>query len=221
MSSMRRIRLVLTVAILIVAAILLFWSLLPAGRHSRTLPLTTPPLGQPTPFPNLEARQIHLEWPATIRRGETDLVRLDLEPDDLGSPTPEAQPTTPDIYESYNLVAEARLELLGAQVQPPAAVSEPLTPGQPVTFYWHVRPQRVGSSRGTVWLYLRFLPKGAGEELRQTVSAQEVDLRTVTLFGLAAAPAKLLGAAGLGVASLLGWPFFVGVLAWRKRLRRR
>jgi hypothetical protein len=220
MSSMRRIRLVLTVAFLVLAAILLFWSLLPAGRQSQALPLTVPQLGQPMPFVSLEARQIHLEWPATLRLGETGLVRLKLDPDNLGSATSGAQPTFQDIYEAYNLVAEARLELQGADVQPPAAISEPLTPGGAVTFFWHVRPQQAGSYRGTVWLYLRFIPKGSGEELRQAVSAQEVSLRVVTLFGLAAAPAKLLGAAGLGVASLLGWPFFVDMLARRKHLCR-
>jgi hypothetical protein len=220
MSSWRRIRLILTVAFLILAAILLFWSLLPAGRQSQALPLTVPQLGQPTSFASLEARQIHLEWPATLRLGETGLVRLDLEPDYSAPLTPIAQPTFQDIHEAYNLVAEARLELLGADVQPPAVISEPLTPDGAVTFFWHVRPQQAGSYRGTVWLYLRFIPKGSGEELRQVVSAQEVSLRSVTLFGLAAAPAKLLGVAVLGGASFLGWPFFVDMLARRKHIYR-
>ncbi len=59
---------------------------------------------------------------------ESDVVRLTLEVDDLGNITPTAQIEgnvvvgetieIPDLYETHNVTAEARLDLAGMQVQP-------------------------------------------------------------------------------------------------------
>jgi hypothetical protein len=219
MLNRRRIRLISTVAVLSIAAILLFWSLLPARREIRVLPLTVPQLGGPTPFGSLEARQIRIEWPATIRLGETGLVRLELEPVKSATDASSAQPPL-DADKSYHLIAEARLEMLGAEVQPSAEISEPLLPGQSVTFFWHVRPGRVNDYDGTLWLYLRSIPAGEGQELRQAVSAQQISIQAMTFFGLAATPTKLLGALGLIIGVVLGFPFLGEVLRRARHTRR-
>ncbi len=159
------------------------------------------------------------------------MVRLTLEVDDLGHLTPTvsvAGNTTqgqvvliPDVYETHNVVAEARLDLAGVDVKPEGLVSEPLVRGQKVTFYWSIQPAEIGHFKGTVWFYLHFVPRGAGEESRQALSAQTIEIDSTALLGLKAGWARWLGLAGTFFGSLLGFPFFEQVLVavW-KRVRR-
>ena len=178
-----------------------------------------------------EARLLTLEYPSAIRAGDSDVVRLTLEVDDLGHLTPTvsvAGNTTqgqvvliPDVYETHNVVAEARLDLAGVDVKPEGLVSEPLVRGQKVTFYWSIQPAEIGHFKGTVWFYLHFVPRGAGEESRQALSAQTIEIDSTALLGLKAGWARWLGLAGTFFGSLLGFPFFEQVLVavW-KRVRR-
>ncbi|HET6821790.1 MAG TPA: hypothetical protein VFH34_04025, partial [Anaerolineales bacterium] len=111
-----------------------------------------------------ERRRLTLEFPPQIRAGDSDLVRLTLEVDDLGNLTPTAEISgnvvegqvveVPNLYESHHVIAEARFDLAGMEVRPAELVSEPLAPGNSVTFRWSVRPQDAGLYRGTIWLYL-------------------------------------------------------------------
>src|SRR5512142_2144375 len=125
-----------------------------------TLPVTVQPAGgdQPTAEPALpappaaipETRRVTLEYPSHIRQGDSDVVRLTLEVDSLGNvtPTAETQGNTvkgqtvqvPSLYQTHNVIAEARLDLAGVDVRPGDVVSEPVLPGQSATFYWSVHP---------------------------------------------------------------------------------
>lgn len=178
-----------------------------------------------------EARRLTLEYPSAIRAGDADVVRLTLEVDDLGNLTPTvsvAGNTTqgqvlliPDVYETHNVVAEARLDLAGVDVKPEGLVSEPLLRGQKVTFYWSVQPAEIGHFKGTAWFYLRFVPRGAGEASRQALSAQTVEFDSTALFGLKAGLARWLGLAGTFLGSILGFPFLEQLLmVFWKRVRR-
>lgn len=161
-----------------------------------------------------EQRLLTLEWPATLRQGDADTVRLSLEVDEEGQLTPSAeieghevkgQPVEiPNLYDTHNVIAEARLDLAGMQIVPGPEVSEPLRPGQKVSFYWSVRAEDVGKYRGTLWLHLNFIPRGEGEESRIAVTAQQLEIQVVNLFGLGGTPARLLGGAGALIGSMLG-----------------
>ena len=65
------------------------------------------------------------------------------------------------------------------EVRPADLVSEPLSPGSSVTFYWSIRPPDAGVYHGTIWLHLRFVDKSSGEESRKAVSAQIVEIEAV------------------------------------------
>jgi hypothetical protein len=179
-----------------------------------------------------ERRRLTLEFPAQIRAGDSDIVRLTLEVDDLGNLTPTAQiggnvvtgeiVEIPNLYESHQVIAEARFDLAGMEVRPPDVVSEALLPGSSVTFQWSIRPtdaQGVGVYRGTIWLYLRFIDKQSGEESRKTVSAQIVEIEAVNFLGLSGEVARTTGVIGSVVGTIIGFPFFEDIIKFL--LKRR
>jgi len=201
------------------------------------------PTDQPTAQPNqpsappavLESRRLTLEFPPKMRAGvEGDIIRLTLEVDDLGNITPTAQVEgnvvvgetieIPDLYETHNVTAEARLDLAGMQVQPAEAVYEPLKRGQSATFYWSIRPQETGVYRGTVWLHLNFADKSTGEESRIVVSAQIIEINAVDFFGLSVNVARMSGVVGSVIGGVLGFPFLEDILKFlfkRKSNKRK
>ncbi len=169
-----------------------------------------------------ESRRLTLEYPPEIRLGDTDVVRLTLEVDDLGNITPTAQiegnlvtgstVEIPNLYDTHNVTAEARFDMAGPLITPSDLISEPLLPGQSVTFYWSIRPQEAGNYRGTVWLSLRFVDKLNGEETQKVLSAQQVQIEATTFLGLKADTARAAGGVGSIVAGILGFPFADDIL---------
>jgi hypothetical protein len=118
----------------------------------------------------------------------------------------------PDLYETHNVTAEAQLDLAGMQVQPADAIFEPLKRGQSATFYWSIRPQEVGTYRGTVWLHLNFVDKSTGEKSRIAVSAQIIEIEAVDFFGLSVNVARTSGVLGSIVGGVVGFPFLKDIL---------
>lgn len=185
-----------------------------------------------TPQPALpERRRLTIEFPPRIRAGDSDVVRLTLEVDDLGNITPTAQLSgntvtgevveIPNLYETHHVIAEARFDIAGVEVRPTELVSEPLTQGTSATFYWSIRPPDTGSYRGTIWLYLRFVDKQSGEESRKTVSAQIVEIEAVDLFGLSANLARTSGVVGSIVGTVIGFPFLEDIIKFLFRKRNK
>ena len=177
-----------------------------------------------------EMRMLTLEYPPSIRAGDSDRVRLTLEVDDQGNLTPTVSVegnitqgqvvVIPNVYETHNVLAEARLDLAGVDVRPSETISETLLPGQKVSFFWSVKPSDIGNFKGTVWFYLHFVPKADGVESRQALSAQTIEINSTALFGIKAELARWLGLAGTFIGSILGFPFLEQVLKWVwKRVR--
>jgi hypothetical protein len=194
------------------------------------------PVAVPTSFPAQlpaipERRRLTLEFPSQIRAGDSDVIRLTLEVDDLGNITPTAQfdgnvvtgevVEIPDLYETHDVIAEAKFDIAGVQVSPPELISQTLTRGQVVNFYWSVRPTEVGVYRGTVWFYLRFVDKVSEEESRKTVSAQIVGIEAVNFLGLPANVVRTFGGIGSVVGAIVGFPFFEDIVRFVFGRRRR
>ena len=200
----------------------------PSPTEMASAPPTTQPL--PTQPPAiLEARRLTLEWPPTIRVGDSDVIRLTLEADEQGNLTPTAQIEghetrgetvfIPDLYDTHNVLAEARMDMSGVQIAPEGEVREPLAPGQTVSFFWSVRPEEVGTYRGTIWVHLRFIPLDGSSESRKPLTAQPIEVRAVNFLGLGGLAARLLGGLGTLVGSVLGLD---NLLPWViKRFRRK
>lgn len=201
---------------------------------SPVLPALPTPAPVNTPLPAIpERRRLTLEFPPQIRAGDSDVVRLTLEVDNLGNITPTAQiegnvitgevVEIPNLYDTHHVIAEARFDIAGLEVSPPELVSQPLVQGQTLTFYWSIRPQEAGTYRGTIWLYLRFVDKSSGEESRKTVSAQIVEIEAVNFFGLPADFARGTGVIGSIVGTVIGFPFFEDIVKFifRRRTNRK
>jgi hypothetical protein len=194
--------------------------------------LPTSAASELTPQPALpERRRLTLEFPPRIRAGDSDLIRLTLEMDDLGNVTPTAQigghevtgevVEIPNLYESHHVAAEARFDIAGLEIRPTEMITEPLAPGKTATFYWSIRPPEAGVYRGTVWLYLRFVDKQTGEESRKTLSAQVVEIKAVNMLGLSGGLARTTGVLGSLVGTIIGFPFFEDIVRFLYRRRNK
>ena len=194
------------------------------------LPTSVAPISTPQPaLP--ERRRLTLEFPTQMRAGDSDWVRLTLEVDDLGGITPTAEIggnaitgeliEIPNLYETHHVIAEARFDMAGMEISPPDVSSQPLAPGQSVTFYWSIRPPETGVYRGTAWLYLRFVNKQSGEDSRKAVSAQLVEIEAVNLFGLSANFARTTGVIGSVVGTVIGFPFLEDIVKFLIKSRKK
>jgi hypothetical protein len=94
-------------------------------------------------------------------------------------------------------------------------------PGQKITFFWSIQPQAVGKYKGTVWLYLRFIPKDGSPESRRAISAQLVEIEAVTFYGLKADTARWLGLVGTTLSAVVGFPFFKDIVKWLFSRRKK
>jgi len=178
-----------------------------------------------------ERRRLTLEYPPQIRAGDSDVVRLTLEVDQDGNITPTAVVEgnvitgetieIPNLYETHHVIVEAKFDVAGIQVSPPDLSSQTLAPGQTVRFFWSIRPEEVGTYRGTIWLYLRFVDKVSGEESQTAVSAQIVEIEAMNLFGIPANVVRVAGGAGSVIGSILGFPFLEDVVRILLNRRRK
>jgi hypothetical protein len=189
-----------------------------------TSPTSVPDMPAPRQVP--EARLLSFEWPSEMREGDSDILRLSFVVDEGGRITPtavfadhqiESQAIEiENLYDTHLVRAEARLDLAGPQVLPSGTQIKRMFPGEPVEFTWSVKPTSTGTFRGNVWLYLRFIPKEAGEELERLVYSNPIEIRTVNLLGLGGTPARIFGAIGSAIGSLLGLDDIISLIRRRR-----
>ncbi len=183
-----------------------------------------------TPMPAVpEARTLFMEWPPTIRIGDSRRIHLALQMDEEGRLTPTVSQAgnvsrgvplqIPNLYETHNVVVEARFDIAGLQVSPEGEIMEPMQPGQAVNFYWSVKPQDVGTYQGTIWLHLRFIPRQGGAEQRVPLTAQPIEIEAINFLGLGGTLARIVGGVGTLLGSVLGLD---NVVSWLwERLKKR
>jgi hypothetical protein len=182
--------------------------------------------GLATPIPAQaflqEQRLMSIEWPNSIRVGDSDIIRLTLEVDRQGRITPSVEVSghqllgkeisIPNLYDIDNIIAEARLDMAGLNISPDGAVRQTMLPGQTLIFYWSISPSQAGSYRGTLWVYLDLVPKAGGGMDQRTLIAHRIDIQSNTVFGLPATTARWFGAGGAMLSSILGFPFLEKIL---------
>ena len=183
-----------------------------------------------------ERRLLTLEFPPKIRAGDSDIVRLTLQMDKSGNITPTAVVggnviqggviEIPNLYETHHVIVESRFDIVGMQVSPPDMTHQTLSPGQTVLFYWSILPEEVGTYRGTIWLYLRFVDKVSGDESQQAISAQTVQIEAVNFLGIPARIIRVTGGVGSLVGAVVGFPFFEDIAKfvfarWKKKRKVR
>ena len=236
--NIRRFFLVLLLA---VSLLLLAWGAIPATVHSKdqTIERTEMQLETPSAEPGVQspavpdARMLTLEWPATLRQGdESRFIQLILavaENGEVNATLSSAgeggvdEPVSiPNVYDTHNVMAEARLDMAGLEVAPYGLVSVSLRPGETVEFRWNVRGSEIGTYRGTVWLYLRYLPLDGGPESRDALKAIDIEMRVVNFLGIGGPAARLMGVGGVIACGLFGFGDLVSGVRWlRKKMKRK
>lgn len=209
-------------SLLLWGVILLVWASVPV----RELMLVQTILPSEMRLPNheqpgqavLEERQVRLEWPNSMRIGDSGEIRLTFEPG--GGDSIDGSPGTKfsNVYSQYNLMAEGRVEAAGVRVVPANPIRESLPDGQTIRYMWKITAEKTGVYAGTVWLSLRFLPLDGKEPIQSPIFITTINLRETSLWGISGPAARLLG--GLGLLLGTGLYFDVMINLWRKLMKK-
>jgi hypothetical protein len=159
----------------------------------------------------LEVRRSILEVPVSIQTGNQGFIRLVFMPEAVSTGTSETQGLQ-DIYSTHVVAVEARLEMGGLEVDPAGTLTRPLFLDQAVHFEWNLIPMQAGVYEGTVWLYLRFMPKDGSPGHSWPVSVQRVEIRACSLLGLSGLQARRMGGAGTLLGLVLASDLLAGLI---------
>lgn len=215
----------------------------PAPEQSASPLPTQPPTQQPTPpaaertsppaptqLPPaevvIEPRIIDVEWPRTLRWGDSDTVRLRLLPDGndylLEAEFPEhdiqSQPLPVERPDGYFLSAVARLDGVGFTISPAGEQERQLPPGEGAVWHWSLTPNARGQQRLTIQLALQWTPSERidGSAYRRDVFSRGLDIQVTTFLGMTANQSFFFGILGM----LLGSGLSLASLLWKNpRLR--
>jgi hypothetical protein len=178
-------------------------------------PTPAPPLAEPTPTVQVEARLVELEWPRRLRLGDSDVVRLSLIPSEDGytvrTDFPEhatdLQPLQINRPGGFDLYAAARLEGVGFVISPSGEQAQYLPPDETLTWHWSLQPRLAGQQRLALILSLRWVPSPgqAGLVRQNVIYSRGLDVQVASFFGLTRAQAMTGGIFGL----LLGGGLFL------------
>lgn len=202
----------------------------PDGSIGDTTPVPTAGPGEPPPPP--ESRAVELDYPLTLRLGDSDVIRLALviAPGGYLTPTAEGgghnaigEPVQiPNLYDTHNLTAIARLDSIGLNIDRPGDWEQPLLPGEAVAWRWTISAAEPGRQRANLIIHLRFVPKAGGDVLQKELWARTLTIQTTDVFGLPAALAKGLGLFGSLLGSILSFPFAEKFYSWLwDKIRRK
>ena len=171
-----------------------------------------------------EARRLMTEWPDVLRVGDPAPIRMLFEPAELGVPGVTLDEDQNKVQadenpgqnraETYQTVAEVRLELDKMEFRPTGVISEALLPGKSARFSWSVRSSDEGFYPGTIWLHLQYIPRNGGDELRKVISAQTIEIQAEEFLGLSGNSARILGAIGLVLGAMIGLDIFSLIPKW-------
>ena len=190
---------------------MLIWVYYPQRRLTATLvlrPVEVVSLKRPgSTRVLLELFPLEMDIPRVIRLGDEETLSLQLHLDEVtdwhsigedGEDHPEEEKIAfAEVFQEFNVVAEASLDLPGVQVTPPGVVSRPLKPREEISFRWGLSPGSDGTHRGTLWLYLDIVERGSGSTERVPVLARLVEIECVDLFGLTVHRVRWVSVAGL------------------------
>ncbi len=181
----------------------------------------------------VEARVVELEWPSSLRLGDSDVVRLSLIPSKDGytvtTEYPEHLVQSQDVPINrpggYDLQALARLDGVGFEISPGAEQAGYLPQGETVTWRWSLTPRSPGQQRLSISLRIRWIPQpGVQGSLRESLAySRSLDVQVRSFFGMTRGQAMTTGflglifGGGLGLFALL--PFVLprrsGLQSWQ------
>ena len=129
-----------------------------AAEEDRIAPTSVPSSGLtqlPTATPETESWLGEAEWPAEMRMGDSDTVRLKLLPDEQGytvsvdfpEHASQLEPLAIRRPEGYVLTALARLEGVNFEISPHVEQTFNPMPGEPLEWIWTIQPKATGQQR--------------------------------------------------------------------------
>lgn len=165
--------------------------------------------------PAPEARVVELEWPAYIRLGDSESVRLALVPAGAGYTLTAEFPDNTVVTQTvavarpggYAVYAIARLQGAGFVIAPDDELVSALPAGEPLTWRWTVLPQAAGQHRLIVDLRLRWI--GAADIRETQLYSRTLTMQVMSWLGLTAGQALWAGLLGLVVGGGLSAAAFV------------
>jgi hypothetical protein len=206
----------------------------PAPTATMRLPVPTatpaalPATPQPTPVS--EERIVELEWPAQMRLGDSDTIRLALIPSKGGyvvrAEFPEHQTESGGVDIArpggYDLMASARLDAAGFDISPQGDQAQELPLDSTVTWRWTITPRTGGQHRVALILSLRWIPQSANAgPIRETeIFSRALTVGVNSMLGLTTLQAGIVGLAGMMLGGSLGLPLAWYFIRPRKKLLR-
>jgi outer membrane biosynthesis protein TonB len=183
-------------------------------------PMPPEPPSTPEPTPEIEERRVEVEWPAAMRVGDNDVLRLSLipAPDGTYVPTPEigghevdATPIPVTVARpGYTGYARATLSASGLNAELASPEEQPLAPGQPNTWRWTVSPDEAGTYRVVLSLSVRWVPEegsGSPGPFEDALWERILTVEARSTFGLSGIQADIVGAGGSVLGLVTGIPF--------------
>jgi hypothetical protein len=178
-----------------------------------------------TPPSFQDEKRVQLEWIPFMRLGDSSKVRLAF----IGKPAIPGGSTdiahsikTPikngeDIYGSFSIMAEARLDFLGVDTVPGNISGKVLSEGNDLSFNWRITPKQDGVQEGIAWFYLVFYPLNGNEPIRQAISAQTFKLSVRSLLGISSKYWLLIGLMCLSLGIFLLIPLLRGLISENRK----
>jgi hypothetical protein len=189
----------------------------PTAQPAEPQPTAAPavvetPQEKPTSVPALpteveEKRVVELEYPPSMRLGDSDVLRLSLVPSEDGytvqTDYPEHQTDTQDILvvqkSGYELSGIARLDAVGFNISPQAEQERYIPVGEQVNWQWALTPREPGQQRLAVILWLRWKPvENPSAPMRETeIYSRSLNIQVNSFFGMTRRQAMSGGFLGL------------------------
>jgi len=155
-----------------------------------------------------------LEWPVSLRLGDSDIIRLSLVPTkdglDVEAEFPEHEVQTQHVPvehpAGYDLFAAARLDGVGFEISPAGEQAHPVYLDETITWRWTLAARQPGQQRLSISLVLRWTPQSgvSGATHQATVYSRGLDVQVTSFFGLSRTQALFSGFFGLLLGSGMG-----------------
>ncbi len=221
---LKKIRHILSIILLLAALGILAWGVWPGQRVMYTQYVEPQAMQVPSTSTSghvavLAIRQVKLEWPESMRIGDQAVVTLVFEPAGGEVLLPPPQDGFSDVYASYALMAEGRLEAAGLRVDPADPRRESLPEGQAVKFSWQVDPQQAATYPSKAWLLLRFLPLQGGQAAEAPVFVRLLDIHATSLLGMTGPSARIFGSLGIVLGLALSYDLLINFVKKTRRTR--
>jgi hypothetical protein len=181
-----------------------------ASLPATPVPTRPAPVVTPAQETVVEERMVELEWPAGLRLGDSEVVRLALVPFEDGylaqAEFPEhalqTRPVPVPRPDGYELYAVARLDGVGFAIEPAGEQERFLPVNEAVAWRWTFSPRAAGRQSLAVQLLLRWVPagefSGAVPAPRESlVFSRGLTLDVRSFLGLSPLQAGLAGLVGL------------------------